>query len=113
MLNSAISRAQLFANDDRRTVERHDVSIQCTIQDATLHSARVTITNISKQGLLASVSGKYVVGAYVSLDLPFLGPVDAIIRWAGNGLVGCEFRATIGDNPFFGFLDRIKRREYA
>lgn len=107
MLNSAISRAQRVAREDRRSVGRHKVIIPSVMTDATLYGEHVTVTNISKHGLLASGFSKYRVGAEVSLALPDLGQVDAIIRWAGNGLVGCEFLDTFSDDQLFALLDTV------
>jgi hypothetical protein len=105
MLNSAIARAQRYALAERRAADRHDVKISSTMIDATLQREPVTIINMSQQGLLATAVGKYMVGAYVTLELPLLGATQAVIRWSGKGLIGCELLSPIGDDPFIALIN--------
>jgi hypothetical protein len=108
MLNSAIARARRFALAERRAEDRHDVKIDSIMFDSTSLSEPVTIINMSQQGLLATAVGKYMVGAYVTLELPLLGATEAVIRWAGKGLIGCELIAPIGDGPFSALLNHTQ-----
>jgi hypothetical protein len=113
MLHSAIERAQRAVKTERRDGERHDVHIRSVVIDTTLQDERITIVNISMRGLLASGKGKFQIGATVNFDIPDLGAINATIRWAGNGLLGCEFRDPIDPASFFHFVELQKARSLA
>lgn len=106
MLHSAIQRAKQAEARERREAERHNVHIRSVLIDITLQDEPVTVLNISTNGLLASCTGKFMIGASVSIEMPDLGTLNAVIRWAGNGLIGCEFRDAIDEASFFNFLER-------
>lgn len=108
MLHSAIQRAKQAEAQERREAERHNVHIRSVIIDVTMQDEKVTLLNISTKGLLASCEGKFQIGANVSVEIPDLGTLNATIRWAGNSLIGCEFRDAIDESSFFNFLEAQK-----
>jgi hypothetical protein len=95
MLNTALNRARSYAKAielaERRQNERHSVFVQAMMRDINNDCVPIVVSNISPIGLLAEGYGKYRIGAPVTLDLPGFGDTDAIIRWAGQDMVGCEF----------------------
>jgi hypothetical protein len=108
MLHTAIERARRASKTERRTTERHPVHIRSVMVDATMQDEKITIINISTQGLLASATGKFQIGALVNVDIADLGRINATIRWAGNGLLGCEYRDPIDEAAFFQFIAKQK-----
>jgi hypothetical protein len=107
MLNSAIARAQKQARLDRRATERKPVHIRSVMVDITMADEQVTITNISTLGVLIEGRGKYQVGARISISLPYLGTTDAVIRWSGKGLIGCEFIEPLDEEDFFDVMANL------
>ncbi len=106
MLHSAIQRARNQSLIERRSAERYAVHIPCNIVDATMQEELILVENISINGLLAHASGKFQIGAEVRITLSELGEVDAVIRWCGNGRLGCEFNEPIEDCRFARFISR-------
>ncbi len=103
MLHSAINRAHRNVVSERRVTDRYPVHIQAIMIDGLQMGEPVTIINISTQGLLAVGKGKFIIGAPVAFDLSEFGRLEAEIRWAGNGLIGCAFRDPIDDLLFTEF----------
>jgi hypothetical protein len=101
--------AQSVNHNERRHNERFDVLIHTQIWDKNNNVEPITITNISPVGLLAKGKGKYQIGATVRFDLYGFGNKDAVIRWAGNGLIGCEFLAPISERMFQNEVKHLPR----
>jgi hypothetical protein len=51
----------------------------------------VVIRDLSISGFRAECSGPVLIGSYVSVDLPGIGPVHAQIRWQVGGKIGGKF----------------------
>ncbi len=113
MQHSALKRAQTYAQNihlnERRQTVRYPIQIHTAIWDKNYHIEPVLITNISPDGLLAEGRGKYQIGAHVSFALPQLGDKEAIIRWSGNNLIGCEFLAPMSEEFFHDLIQILSR----
>ncbi len=106
MPKTFVDRHDEASEEDRRAAPRFPVHIRSIILDATLNDHSITIINISTQGLLAQSTNTFEVGALVAIDAPGLGHLNAVIRWSGSGLIGCEFIDPIDPDSFFSFIEK-------
>jgi hypothetical protein len=51
----------------------------------------VTVCDISTAGFMAECLRPVLIGSFVSLDLPGIGPVHAQVRWQVGGRMGGKF----------------------
>jgi len=51
----------------------------------------VTVCDLSTAGFMAECLRPVLIGSYVSLDLPGIGPVHAQVRWQLGGRLGAKF----------------------
>lgn len=51
----------------------------------------VTVCDLSTAGFMAECLRPVLIGSYVALDLPGIGPVRAQIRWQLGGRLGAKF----------------------
>ena len=56
-----------------------------------LKGVEVTVCDLSTSGFMAECMRPVLIGSYVSLDLPGIGPVHAQIRWQVGGRMGGKF----------------------
>lgn len=106
MADKLVDRSDEASEADRRAAPRFPVHIRSIILDATLDDQTITIINISTQGLLAQSTHALQIGASVAIDVPGLGHLNAVIRWSGSGLIGCEFVDSIDPDSFFSFIEK-------
>ena len=58
----------------------------------------VRVCDISTSGFMAECLRPVLIGSYVSLDLPGIGPVNAQVRWQVGGRMGGKFLDPISLN---------------
>jgi hypothetical protein len=51
----------------------------------------ITVCDLSTSGFMAECMRPVLIGSYVSLDLPGIGPVHAQVRWQVGGKLGGKF----------------------
>ena len=51
----------------------------------------VIVCDLSTSGFMAECLRPVLIGSYVSLDLPGIGPVNAQVRWQVGGKLGAKF----------------------
>lgn len=51
----------------------------------------VRVCDLSTSGFMAECLRPVLIGSYVSLDLPGIGPVNAQVRWQVGGRLGGKF----------------------
>ena len=56
----------------------------------------VTICDLSTSGFMAQCMRPVLIGSYVSVDLPGIGPVHAQVRWQVGGRLGGRFLDPVG-----------------
>lgn len=56
----------------------------------------VTVCDLSTSGFKAECLRPVLIGSYVSLDLPGIGPVHAQVRWQVGGMLGGKFLDPLG-----------------
>ncbi|WP_338466313.1 helix-turn-helix domain-containing protein [Novosphingobium sp. ZN18A2] len=60
-------------------------------------SARVTLHNISRSGLLLETEAELAEGESIEVDLPLAGVTSATIIWASGRLFGCQFDSPVSE----------------
>lgn len=53
--------------------------------------SQVTVCDLSTSGFMAECMRPVLIGSYVSLDLPGIGPVHAQVRWQVGRKLGARF----------------------
>jgi hypothetical protein len=61
------------------------------LRSADVDSVEVVVCDLSTSGFMAECMRPVLIGSYVSLDLPGIGPVHAQIRWQVGGRMGGKF----------------------
>lgn len=56
-----------------------------------LNAVDVVVCDLSTSGFMAECMRPVLIGSYVSLDLPGIGPVHAQVRWQVGGRMGGKF----------------------
>ena len=56
----------------------------------------VTVCDLSTGGFMAECMRPVLIGSYVSLDIPGIGPVHAQVRWQVGGRLGARFLDPVG-----------------
>lgn len=56
-----------------------------------LYSVEIKVRNVSSAGFMAECAEPVMIGSYVSLDLPGIGPVQAQVRWQIGARMGGMF----------------------
>ena len=69
----------------------------------------LVIVNTSAGGMMARCEARVEQGDRLRIDLPVVGPVQAEVRWALGGRVGCRFVATMGTAHYYEVLAALRR----
>jgi hypothetical protein len=64
-----------------RRTERHAVERMSNLRSQHWHEIEVKVRNVSTRGFMAECAAPVMIGSYVSLDVPGIGPVQAQVRW--------------------------------
>lgn len=92
-----------------RRAERTSVSRRGQLRHENRYNLEVRIQNVSTSGFMAECAEPVLIGSYVSLDVPGIGPVRAQVRWQLGARMGgmfldpisrsqCEWIATRADS---------------
>lgn len=97
-------RQAAMAVADNRVEHREEVHhrTRATGPDGRAHS--LLLVNISARGLMARCEAPFAVGDRLRVQLPVLGSVDAEIRWALGGRIGCQLDAIIPLADYYALL---------
>lgn len=80
---------------ERRARPRHPVASPARLRPNDWSAAQVDMLDISEAGFRAAGELLFRIGAYVSLQIPGIGWVDALIVWTHPGQFGARFVAPI------------------
>jgi hypothetical protein len=82
--------------DAFRPRRSHRVTLQAVTSLRTDQRAvEVTVCDLSTSGFMAECLRPVLIGSFVSLDLPGIGPVNAQVRWQVGGRLGGKFLDSI------------------
>jgi hypothetical protein len=96
IMDLSLSRSAPEAEDEAAVFQPRR-SRRVTLQEATslrstdLRDFDVTVCDLSTSGFQAECLRPVLIGSYVSLDLPGIGPVNAQVRWQVGGRMGGKF----------------------
>ncbi len=83
------------AEEGRAFQPRRSVRIKLTevarLRGYGAQAVDVTVCDLSTAGFMAECLRPVLIGSYVSLDLPGIGPVHAQVRWQLGGRLGAKF----------------------
>jgi hypothetical protein len=74
-----------------RRGRRHPVDESASLRSADLYIVEVKIRDLSTCGFKAECASPVLIGSYVSLDVPGIGPVQAQVRWQIGARMGGMF----------------------
>ena len=71
----------------------HRVTLQAVtnLRSSDERAVEVMVCDLSTSGFMAECMRPVLIGSYVSLDLPGIGPVNAQVRWQVGGRMGGKF----------------------
>jgi hypothetical protein len=55
----------------------------------------ISVRNISPDGFMGECGTPLAQGAWLGIDMPGYGIARAVVRWSGDGEIGCKFRRKI------------------
>ncbi|UVO49547.1 PilZ domain-containing protein [Sphingomonas sp. SUN019] len=83
-------------------------------RDEVMHRARavgpdgrhlsVTVVNVSPHGMMLRCDQDYPEGERLSVALPAIGIVTAVVRWSLGGRIGCQLERAIPANRYHQVL---------
>ncbi len=113
-MNMSPDPAALGSDPDRdlkpRRAERVAVEGVAPLHAQNWYNVEARVQNLSACGFMAECLEPVLIGSYVSLDVPGIGPVHAQVRWQLGtrmggmfldpiSLVHCEWTAVRADDP--------------
>lgn len=103
------SLGALASGKDARGEIRDEVMHRTRAVTADGKAVKLVIVNISASGLMARCDAEPIVGDGLRVHLPIVGDVDAVVRWALGGRIGCELDETIPLAEYYGMLSTMLR----
>ena len=100
--------SQIATSDDRQE-PRQDVLHRTRAMLATGEVRSLTVVNISPRGLMARTDDPHAPGDRLSVQLPGVGAVEADVRWALGGRIGCRLDRVIGLADYHTLLQMLMR----
>lgn len=74
-----------------RRVERVTVRAAGQLRQAGGEPVEIMVCDLSTAGFMAECLRPVLIGSFISLDLPGIGPVNAQVRWQVGGRMGGKF----------------------
>ena len=89
---------------DARAEPRDEVHHRCRATLADRRTLSVLVVNLSPQGLMIRSDVEVSVGEWLRVTLPVVGEVQAAVRWALGGRIGCQLEKAIPANRYHAVL---------
>ena len=89
---------------DDRAEPRDEVHHRSRALLADQRTVPVLIVNLSPQGLMIRSDAPVSVGEWLRIPLPVVGEVQAAVRWALGGRIGCQLERPIAANRYHAVL---------
>lgn len=93
-----------FNQTDGRAEPRDEVHHRSRATLADRRTVSILIVNLSPQGLMIRSDAAVSVGEWMRITLPVLGEVQAAVRWALGGRIGCQLEKPIAPNQYHAVL---------
>lgn len=85
-------------NYRKRNVPRTPVSAKARMTGQSVYSVEVRVCDVSTTGFMAECAEPVMIGSYVLLEVPGIGPVNAQVRWQLGRRMGGMFLDPISLN---------------
>ena len=92
-----------FSVDDRAE-PRDEVHHRSRVTLVDRRTVPVLIVNLSPQGLMIRSDVPVGAGEWLRIQLPVVGEVQAAVRWALGGRIGCQLEKPIPANRYHAVL---------
>jgi hypothetical protein len=92
---------------DRRQAPREDVYYRTRASAPGFGSVSVQIVDISANGFMARTDAGFAAGDTLTVRLPVVGEINAEVRWALGGRIGCQFSRMIALAPYLELLGTL------
>ena len=104
-----VYRQAAMAVTESRGEHRDEVHHRTRAIGADGRGHTLLLVNISARGLMARCEAPFAVGDRIQVRMPVVGPVDAEVRWALGGRIGCQLDATIPLASYYAVLAEMVR----
>lgn len=91
------------AGEDR-TEPRDEVHHRTRATLADHRRVPVIVVNLSPHGLMARTDAEIAVGEWITIALPAVGTVGAVVRWSLGGRIGCQLEHPIAAREYGALL---------
>ncbi len=91
MTNKPPSDEELPGFQPRRSARVRVAGEAVHLSPDNLYSVEIKVHNVSSAGFMAECAQPVMIGSYVSLDVPGIGPVQAQVRWQIGTRMGGMF----------------------
>ncbi|TPG14594.1 PilZ domain-containing protein [Sphingomonas oligophenolica] len=71
-------------------------------------SVPIVVVNLSPHGLMIRSDAPISAGEWIKVALPVVGDVDAAIRWALGGRIGCQLDRPIAAAQYYAVLAAMR-----
>ena len=99
---------QTATSDDRRE-PRQDVLYRTRVTVPGREVRPLMLVNISPRGFMARTDDAYAPGDRLTVELPGIRPVGAVVRWSLGGRIGCQLDRSIGLADYHKLLQALPR----
>lgn len=96
------------AAGDGRSINRDEVQHRARGVGAGGKVIVLLIVNISEDGLMARCEAPLDAGDLLGVQLPVVGGVEAQVRWALGGRIGCQFAPRIPPQSYAAVLAAMR-----
>lgn len=93
--------------EERRDAVRSEVFFRTRIGGEDGGSSPARIVDVSASGFMARTDAAFAPGDIVTMKLPVVGYVQADVRWALGGRIGCRFTRTIALPKYLELLGAL------
>jgi hypothetical protein len=100
-----------LAYDELRAAPRDEVHYRTRGTAADGRTLALLVVNISAMGMMARCEGtSFAVGDRLKVRLPVVGTIEAEVRWALGGRIGCELGRAIDLPAYYSLLAAMVKR---
>ncbi|AOW23479.1 pilus assembly protein PilZ [Sphingomonas melonis TY] len=93
---------------DGRAEPRDEVHHRCRAVLTDRRTLSVLAVNLSPQGVMIRSDADVSVGEWLRVTLPVVGEMQAAVRWALGGRIGCQFEKAIPANQYHAVLGAMQ-----
>ncbi|WP_232833992.1 MULTISPECIES: PilZ domain-containing protein [unclassified Sphingomonas] len=100
--------AAFMAYSQERAEPRDEVHHRTRARLVDGRTISVLVVNLSPGGLMLRSDAAVSVGEWVRVQLPVIGEVQAAVRWALGGRIGCQLERGVPANRYHAVLGAMQ-----